>query len=66
MDLRRALNDEKVAAETVLLSRVQVVNGAREMRAKPESRAKPDIERMRGLGRVIGEPVPRNFLKMHT
>ena len=30
MDLRRALKDEKVPAETVLLGRVPVVNDARE------------------------------------
>ena len=29
-------------------------------RAKPESRAKPEKERRRGLGRGLGEP-PENF-----
>ena len=28
--------------------------------------AEPEIERGRGLGRGLGEPLPRNFLKIHT
>ena len=38
------------------------IEGARELKAKPESRAKPDLEQ----GRVLGEPLPRNFLKIRT
>ena len=39
---------------------------ARELKEKPELRAKPEIERGRGLGRGLGQPIPRKFLKMHT
>jgi len=39
---------------------------ARELRAKPEPRAKPKKKRGRGLGRGLGEPLPRNFLKIWT
>ena len=35
-------------------------------RAKPESRAKPEKERGRGLGRALGEPLPRKILKFRT
>ena len=37
---------------------------AREMRAKSESRTKPKKRRGRGLGRELGEPFPRKFLKI--
>ena len=36
---------------------------ARELRAKPETRAKPEKSGGRGLGRGLGEPLPRKFLK---
>ena len=36
---------------------------ARELRAKPEPRVKPEKKRGRGLGRGLGEPLPRKFLK---
>ena len=39
---------------------------ARELRAKPEPRAKPEKNRGRGLGRGLGEPLPRKFLKNQT
>ena len=39
---------------------------ARELRAKPEPRAKPEKNRGRGLGRGLGEPLPRKFLKKST
>ena len=39
---------------------------ARELRAKPEPRAKPEKKRGRGLGRGLGEPLPRKFLKNQT
>ena len=39
---------------------------ARELRSKPESKAKPKIERGGGPGEGLSEPLPRNFLKMHT
>ena len=39
---------------------------ARDLRAKPESRAKPEKERGRGLGRGLGEPLPRKILKFRT
>ena len=35
-------------------------------RAKPESRAKPEKERGRGLGRGLGEPLPRKYLDFRT
>ena len=34
---------------------------ARELRAKPESKAKPEIERGMGLGRGLVSPSPENF-----
>ena len=37
-----------------------------ELRAKPESRMKPEKKRRRGLGRGLGEPLPRKFLKNET
>ena len=39
---------------------------ARELRAKPEPRANPEKKRGRGLGRGLGEPLPRKFLKNQT
>ena len=36
----------------------------RDLRSKPESKAKPEIERRRGLGRGLGEPISRKFLKI--
>ena len=36
------------------------------LRAKPEPRAKPENNRGRGLGRGLGEPLPRKFLKNQT
>ena len=39
---------------------------ARELRAKPEPRAKPEKKRGRGLGRGLGEPLSRKFLKNQT
>ena len=39
---------------------------ARELRAKPEPRAKPEKKRGRGLGRGLGQPLPRKFLKNQT
>ena len=37
---------------------------ARELRAKPEPRAKPEKKRGEGLGRGLGEPLPRKFQKI--
>ena len=42
------------------------VRKARDLRSKPESKAKPEIEWARGLGRGLGEPISRKFLKIHT
>ena len=36
---------------------------ARELRAKPKPRAKPEKNRGRGLGRGLGEPLPRKFFE---
>ena len=32
------------------------------LKAKPKARTKPKIERSKGLGKRLGEPLPRNFL----
>ena len=37
-----------------------------ELRAKPEPMAKPEKKRGRGLGRGLGEPLSRKFLKNRT
>ena len=39
---------------------------ARELRAKPEPRAKREIEREKGLEREFGEPLPRKSVKIET
>ena len=39
---------------------------ARELRAKLKPRAKPKKKRGRGLGRRLGEPLPRKVLKNQT
>ena len=36
----------------------------RELREKPEPRAKPEKKAGRGLGRGLGEPLLRTFLKI--
>ena len=38
----------------------------RDLRSKPESKAKLEIERGRGLGRGLGLPLSRKFLKIHA
>ena len=39
---------------------------ARDLRAKPESRAKTEEEQGRGLGRKLGESLPDIFLEFRT
>ena len=44
-----------------------MARSARELRAKPEPRVKPEkpeIERGRGLGKGLGEPLPRKFVNI--
>ena len=55
----RSLTQESTGATTV-----QQLGGPNQ--AKPESRAKPKKERGRGLGRGLGEPLPRKVLEFRT
>ena len=46
--------------------RPRIEGKARELRAKPEPRAKPEKKRGVGLGIGLGEPLLRKFLKNQT
>ena len=57
------VNDEYVAGAELKTKPQPRARNARELRAKPEPRAQPEIE---GIGKGIGEPLPRQLLKMFT
>ena len=64
----RAKPESRARSARVLRAKPESrARSARELRAKPEPRAKSEKNRgERGLGRELGEPLPRKFLKNQT